>query len=158
MNTPRLTTALAVLTLLFTFGSTQPMYAQPVPGIQIGLGGQIGDPSGLSFKFYEQPGLAWDFLLAFDLEGDYVFFNAHRVWEQPFPDTPLRYFYGPGALIGSAGPPDGDNELLLGISFTIGLNYFIKRFEIYGNLTPRLAIIPATEGAFGGGVGLRYYF
>lgn len=160
MTSKQLLPAFVLLALFLTsFGSAETARAQAAPGITFGIGGQIGEPDGVSFKFYEQPDIAWDILLAFELEGgDTVFLNVHRAWERPLADTPLRYYYGPGAFIGTTGGPDEDDELLLGISFTLGLNYFIERFEIFANLTPRLLVIPATDGEFGGGVGLRYYF
>ena len=46
----------------------------------------------------------------------------------------------------------------MGISGTIGLSYLIERFEIYLRLTPRLALIEATDADFGGGLGFRYFF
>jgi hypothetical protein len=38
------------------------------------------------------------------------------------------------------------------------LNVIIERFEIYAQITPRISVVPDTEGDVGGGVGLRYYF
>lgn len=156
MTTRRLLAALA-LSIGLLGGMAEHACAQPTPGIRLGLGGQLGEPSGLSLKFYQQPGLAWDFLLAFDLNDDFVFLNVHRVWERPIQTTPLRYYYGFGGFIGLREHPD-DEEAVFGVSFTIGLNYFIERFEIFANLTPRLAIVPGTDGELGGGLGLRYYF
>ncbi len=151
--------------VIATGALTMPAHAQvqlgPAPDATFGVGGQIGDPSGVSLKFYEQPGIAWDLLLAFDLssDSDFVFFNAHRVWERPIEGTPLRYYYGPGGFVGfDDGPGDDDDDVVLGGSFTLGLTLFIERVEIFANLTPRLRLLPATDGGFGGGLGLRYYF
>ncbi len=130
------------------------------PGTTIGLGGQIGDPSGVSFKFYEQPDRSYDFLLALDLNDDFFFLNAHRLAERPLgTEAPLRYYYGPGVILGLDGDDeDDDNDVVLGVSVTLGANLFIERFEVFLNLTPRLRVLPATDGALGGGGGLRYYF
>ncbi len=151
------------LALLLLPLSAGPARAQ-APGLTFGVGGQIGDPSGLSFKFYERPDLSYDFLLAFDLNDDFTFLNAHRTWERVLSDSPVRLHYGPGLFVGfvdRGGDDDddlGDDEALFGISFKVGLNVFIDRFEVFLNLTPRLLVLPETDGALGAGVGLHYYF
>jgi hypothetical protein len=47
---------------------------------------------------------------------------------------------------------------VIGISGQFGLNFFVEQFEVFLQLTPRLHVLPATDGDVGGGVGLRYYF
>lgn len=137
--------------------------AQSRPGTT-GIGGQVGDPSGLSLKFYPQGDLAYDFLAAWDLNDDFFFLNVHGVYDRPLGDTPLGFFYGPGILLGLYGDDDDrpgrgdeDNEVALGLSGTFGITFFIERFELYGRITPRLLLVPSTEGDIGGGIGLRYY-
>ena len=129
------------------------------PDMRVGVGGQIGDPSGISFKFYEEPNLSYDILLAIDLTDDFIFLNIHRTWEEEL-EQAIRFFYGPGLLLGvdSDDEPPQQNQMLTGVSFTGGLVYFIERFEIFVNITPRLTVLPATRGNIGGGGGLRYYF
>lgn len=122
----------------------------------VGLGGQIGEPSGLTLKVYQRPGFAYDFLAAWDLE-DFFFLNVHGLYERPLQDSPLRYYFGPGVLLGIQDRED-DDEVTAGISFALGLNFFIEQFEVYLQVTPRLEVIPETKGDFGGGVGLRFYF
>ncbi len=127
-----------------------------------GVGGQIGDPSGLSLKFYERPTVSYDLLLAFDLNDDYTFLSGHRLWEITLDEAPVRFHYGPGAFVGFEEYDDPDDQretdAVAGISFRAGLNFFIDRFEVFLNLTPRLRVLPGTEGELGGGGGLRYYF
>ena len=125
----------------------------------VGLGGQIGEPSGVTLKLYEHPGFAYEFLAAWDLD-DFFFLNAHVLFERPIPDSPLRYYLGPGVLIGfEENQPDRDeDELVIGISGQFGVNFFVERFEVFLHLTPRLSVIPETDGEIGGGIGLRYYF
>lgn len=122
----------------------------------VGLGGQVGEPSGLTLKAYQRPGFAYDFLAAWDLD-NFFFLNVHGLYERPLQDSPLRYYYGPGVLLGVRDGRDGD-DLTLGLSASFGLNFFIEQFEVYLQLTPRLHLVPETDGAIGGGVGLRYYF
>ncbi len=134
-------------------------YAHSPPG-QTGLGGIIGTPSGLSLKIYgtdRSSFTAYDFLLAYDLDR-FFFFSLHGLFERPLPDSPLNYFFGPGALLGARERPRDNNEMVLGLSVNFGINFFTERFEVFLQVTPRLHLIPATEGDLGGGIGLRYYF
>ena len=129
------------------------------PAGDLGLGGQIGDPSGITLKIYQRPGFAYEFLAAWDLD-DFFFLNGHALFERPIPDSPLRYYLGPGIVVGveEDDGPGGGNDLVLGISGQFGVNFFVERFEVFLHLTPRLTVIPNTQGNIGGGIGLRYYF
>lgn len=128
----------------------------------VGFGGQLGEPSGITLKFYDAQGPSYDFLAAWDLD-DRFFLNAHALFEnniQANIDPDLHWIIGPGGFIGLFDTPSPvDDEALIGISGTVGLNLvFNRRVELYGRLTPRLELLPETEGDAGGGLGLRYYF
>lgn len=126
------------------------------PASNIGIGGQIGDPSGVTMKLYQRPGFAYEFLAAWDLDS-FFFLNAHALYERPIPDSPLRYYVGPGLIIGLREDPGDGTDLVVGISGQVGVDFFVERFEVFLHLTPRLDVIPSTEGDIGGGIGLRYY-
>ena len=153
-----MTQATVTASLLLVAGlcaAADPVQAQ-VPGRNLGIGGQLGDPSGLTLKLYRHPGFAYDFLLAWDLDDDAFFLNLHGLYERPLQDTPLRYYLGPGVYVGVRDRP-GASDTFVGISGNFGINYFIERFELFGQLTPRLRLAPSTDGDLGGGIGLRYY-
>lgn len=143
------------LTVLFSASSA---YAQPSGG-DIGLGGQVGEPTGVSLKVYQPGSVSYDFLAAFDLE-DFFFLNVHGIFQRQLGDPDNLYlFYGPGGFVGIHDRPwNKDDDVALGISGRIGLSLFIEEFEIYGQLTPRIEVAPRTNGEVGGGVGFRYYF
>lgn len=126
------------------------------PAGDLGIGAQIGDPSGVTLKLYQQPGLAYDFLAAWDLDR-FFFLNVHALHERTIPDSPLHYYLGPGAVAGFQDGPNGDNELVIGVSGQFGVDFFVEQFEVFLQLTPRLNVIPDTHGRIGGGIGLRYY-
>ncbi len=153
----RVTTLAAVATALL-LGVAVPACAQSPAG-SIGLGGQIGDPSGLALKVYQRPGFAYDVLAAWDLD-DFFFLNGHALYEKEIPDSPLRYYLGPGIVLGFRDdrPARDEAEVVVGISGQFGLNFFVEQFEVFLQITPRLHVIPDTDGDIGGGVGLRYYF
>lgn len=154
-----LVTPIAAAAAAFLFSAATPAAAQSPAG-SFGLGGQIGDPSGITVKLYRRPGFAYDLLAAWDLD-DFFFLNGHALYENPIPDSPLRYYLGPGVVVGFRDddpPRRSEDDVIVGISGQFGLNFFVEQFEVFLQLTPRLHVIPETDGDIGGGVGLRYYF
>lgn len=155
-----LRTTLAVLFAVGLFAAQSPVHAQRSSG-SVGLGGQLGEPSGVTLKFYDAANPSYDFLAAWDLTDDFFFLNAHALFENNIQeqneDPDFHWIIGPGAFIGI--DEDAREEVVVGISGTAGLNLvFSNQVEIYGRLTPRISLTPDTDGTFGGGVGLRYYF
>lgn len=122
---------------------------------QVGIGGQVGDPTGLSLKFGAGRGAIvldaeWDFDDAYFVQGHY-YLRERRLRATA---SDVRIFYGPGAFITSAGSDDPN----AGISFDAGLGFYVTpEIEIFGRLTPRLRLTNDTDFDFGGGVGLRFY-
>lgn len=136
----------------------RPAYAQ-VAGHPFGAGAHVGKPVGLSVKFYDRPGVAYDVLAAYDLDDDFFYVNAHRVQERPFQrlaEASARFFQGPGLLVGSES--DDGGGLALGASYTAGLSLPFDRLEFSLQVTPRLRLLPDTAFNLGGGLGIRYYF
>lgn len=140
-------------------------YEQHRPPSRVGLGGQVGDPSGLTLKVYRRQvareGIlraadAYSFLAAWDLD-QFFYFNTHAVHEQPLEDSPLNYYIGPGLIVGFRDRTNRDGEFVAGVSGDFGLNFFTERFEVFLGLTPWFRIIPDPGLYLGGGVGLRYY-
>lgn len=151
---------LGTLTLVvaFTLWQAPAASAQSAPG-SLGIGGQIGSPSGVTLKIDNPGSLSYDFLAAWDL-GDFFFLNAHGLFQERLrvDGEQVGLFYGPGGYIGFREGNGPDDDVVLGISGTVGLNVFVEQFEFYAQVTPRLDVIPSTDGRFGGGVGVRYYF
>jgi hypothetical protein len=146
----------ASVTLLLIL-STGPALAQRSAG-SVGIGGQIGSPSGITLKIYNPRGFSYDFLAAWNLD-DFFFLNIHGLLEHHIgPTQRLHFFYGPGAFIGIRDRPNRDDEVEAGISGSFGIGFVIDRLEFFGQITPRLALVPSTDGEIGGGVGLRFYF
>jgi hypothetical protein len=147
--------------LLLTVATTNWATAQSQDGkhvSRIGLGGQIGEPAGVTLKIRNPGATSIDILAAW--VGDDVFFvNVHGLLEKHISSNEkLHLFYGPGGYVGFHDLVNEDDEVVAGISATVGLGYMIEQFDLFGQLTPRLDLTPATDGDFGGGIGLRYYF
>lgn len=130
----------------------------------VGIGGQVGDPSGLTLKVYNANTASYEVLAAWSSINDFFFLNGHALFENRISaqnvDQPLDWFIGPGGFIGTfqTGGAFG-GELVLGISGTVGIEMLLAdHFELYLRATPRFALVPETDGDLGGGLGLRYYF
>ena len=125
---------------------------------QVAIGGQIGSPSGVNLKIQGDSEPAVDLLAAFDLD-DFFFLNGHLLYEEELDEEAnLHVLYGPGAFIGVHDRPVAEDEVGVGISATVGLGIYVRQFEIYGRVTPRLAVLPTTNGDVGGGIGVRWFF
>ncbi len=132
-----------------------PAIAQRASG-QIGIGAQIGDPSGVSVLKYNPHAYSYDFLAAWDND-DFFFLNVHLQREKHLDHTPnVHLFYGPGGFVGFY-DNRRDDDLVMGISGRFGLGYMFDQWEVFAQLTPRFSLIPATDGEVGGGLGIRYY-
>ncbi|MEM0963990.1 MAG: hypothetical protein AAGK21_15795 [Bacteroidota bacterium] len=118
---------------------------------QLGVGGQVGDPTGLSLKFGDGTGAAilaigWDLDDAVSAEGHYLL-RARRLQGS----RTARVFYGPGVFVVA-----NDNRERFGVSLGLGLEARLApEIEIYGLISPRLQLIDDTDFEIGGGAGLR---
>ncbi len=133
----------ALALLLFT---TAPAAAQ------VGVGGLIGDPTGLTLKAGAGQGAI---VLDIDLDGRIYGQLHYLVREQRLPATgsDVRFSFGPGVIIGE-GPGD---DTAVGLSALFGLGWYIDpRFEIFGQVTPRLILTPDTDGDVGAAAGVRF--
>jgi len=133
---------------------TTTLQAQPDDG-SVGVGLQLGQPSGLSIGVYKPDGLGLDVLAAWDLN-DFLYLNAHGVFSSG-DGSPFRLFYGPGAYVGLYERGNGEDQVRVGVSATGGLSAFLGPFEIYARVTPRLRLLESTDVAIGGGLGLRLF-
>ena len=126
----------------------------PAASAQFSIGGQVGDPTGLSLKFGGGPG-ALLVAVGWDLDGfDRVAAEGHYVLRtRPLQGTrTARVFYGPGIFVRDSEVSDTD----LGVSLGVGLEGDIAPdFEVYGLISPRLQLIDETDFELGGGLGLR---
>ncbi len=124
-----------------------------------GIGGQLGDPTGVALKF-GSGSRTFDLAAGWDLN-DYLFVQGHLLLREARLQgeaSDLHYFYGPGLFLGVRdGNNDRDGSTAFGASFNAGLSYYTGQLEFFGQLTPRLRLIDNTDFDIGGALGLRYY-
>lgn len=153
----RYRTHIPLLCFLIYLLPGQSLVAQRAPG-DVGIGVHIGQPTGLTLKIYK-PTTSIDFLAAWDLN-DFFFLNIHAIYDTPLNnDHTIHFFYGPGGYIGIRDRRgDLPDDVEVGVSGNFGVDFFIRKFEIFLQLTPRLALLERTDFNIGGGVGFRMYF
>ena len=124
-----------------------------------GIGGQLGDPTGLALKF-QSGARTFDLAAGWDLD-DYLFVQGHLLLREARLQgtaSDFTYFYGPGLFLGVRdGNNNRDGSTAFGASFNIGLAYYTGQIEIFGQVTPRLRLIDNTDFDIGGALGIRFY-
>ena len=128
------------------------LLAAPVASAQVGIGGLIGDPTGLTVKLGAgRGGLAVDVGL-----DDNLFVQAHYIVRETRlrgAGADVRFLFGPGGFYQKR---DGDDAL--GLSALLGLSVYVTpEFELFGQITPGIRLTPDTDGDVGAAVGLRFY-
>lgn len=125
----------------------------------VGLGLIVGEPTGISFKYWTgsttaiDAALAWSFIDggAFHIHGDYLFHNMRLI---SVPEGTLPFYYGIGARIKTA------NETKLGVRVPLGLAYLFQSapVDIFLEIVPILDLTPKTDFAINAALGARYFF
>ncbi len=127
---------------------------------RFGLGIVLGEPTGISFKYWQNEKFAFDGAIAwsfgkpsaFHLHGNYLLHTPlSDIYEQP---PTILLYYG----IGLRAQLFGDNHL--GIRFPLGLTVLLKPhpFDLFLEIVPIFNLFPATELDFNAGLGFRFYF
>jgi hypothetical protein len=142
--------------LLFVLVSLSTVKAQ---SSGVGLGLIVGEPTGISFKYWTgsttaiDAALAWSFIDggAFHIHGDYLFHNMRLI---SVPEGLLPFYYGIGARIKTA------NDTKLGVRIPLGLAYLFQSapVDIFLEIVPILDLTPKTDFAINAALGARYFF
>ncbi len=127
----------------------------------IGLGVILGEPTGLSAKFWTSNNTAFDLGLAwsfsgnghFHIHGDYLF---HRLGVFNVSKGALPLYFGIGARM--LFRDDADDNI--GIRFPIGIEYYFDDLPlaVFVEIVPILDLAPSSDFDINGGIGGRFYF
>jgi hypothetical protein len=124
-----------------------------------GVGIIVGEPTGVSFKYWTSSttaldaALAWSFIDggAFHIHADYIFhnFNLIRISEGKLP-----FYYGIGGRIKTA------NKVQIGVRVPLGLAYMFNTapVDIFLEVVPILDLAPKTDFRINAAIGARYFF
>lgn len=160
---------LALACLILTASAITTL-AQSQPRIGVGL--ILGEPTGLSAKYWLSDAhaidaaAAWSFDEndAFQLHGDYLWHRYEWLMPKNIRGT-LPVYFGIGArlkLQDEGGPGDRHNqdENIFGIRVPLGVNYlpYNGPFDLFAELVPILNLAPDSDLAFSAALGARLYF
>ena len=125
-----------------------------------GLGVILGEPTAISGKYWTSGSTAFDFGVGYSFEknsylnlhADYLFHskNIFKTSEN------ISLYYGPGVRLRFV----EDATTRLGFRFDVGLVWIPRNtpIDVFIEVAPLLDIIPETDFAVNGGVGVRYFF
>lgn len=145
-----------LLFALFTLMLTTKIISQE-KGFGIGI--MIGEPTGISAKYWLDNSTALDFGLAYSLfhsnssisfHSDYVIHNYEIIKS----NYKIPIYYGVGGRIRSY-----SNKTYLGARGVAGILYIDKKypFDAFFELAPVFNLLPETSLHFDLGIGARYY-
>jgi hypothetical protein len=148
---------IAILLFFFVTIYSIPSFSQSKG---FGLGVIVGEPTGVSAKYWTTSSTALDFGLGYSFEknsrlhlhADYLF-HVNNLFETT---ENLALYYGPGARLRIV--ENGDSRL--GFRFDVGLVWIPKNapIDVFIEIAPLLDIIPETDFSFNGGLGVRFFF
>ncbi len=122
----------------------------------IGVGIILGDPTGISAKYWIDKTNAIDAAVGFDrfsVHADYLF----HFWNV-FPQTgggEFGAYAGPGLVF-----KDKKHDNMVGVRFALGAVYELNQYpvEFFAELVPVFELSPDTDLNLDGGIGIRYFF
>lgn len=134
--------------------------SQPGYSKQFGFGLILGEPTGITGKYFSDPENAVDMGIAYSFS-DYMLVYADKLWHWPeafngkkddFVRRLSPYMgVGAGIFVGKSA--------LLDVRVPFGLSWLPVKpsLELFLELVPALRIAPSTAFDFGGGIGVRIY-
>jgi hypothetical protein len=136
-------------------------------GGPLGLGVMVGEPTGLSAKYWVDTnrqyaadlGVAWSLSgdKEFHLHGDYLF-HQYSFLQEAFriQKGKLPLYFGVGGRVKFR--QHRDNKI--GIRIPVGASYIFQGapVDLFAEIVPVVDLAPDTEMDLAGGVGIRFYF
>jgi hypothetical protein len=155
-STKSILSILSLFCVLF-FSANLQAQATPEKGA-VGIGVMIGEPTGVSLKFWNSSsraydlGVAWSFSGndAISLHGDYLW---HKWLDSEKGELAFHYGLGARALV-------TENNSAAGLRVPVGISYLIQDtpIELFVEVAPVINVLPDTDADGVGGLGARFYF
>jgi hypothetical protein len=153
-----------LLALWILSTTTAFLMASPIhQGRKLGLGLVAGEPSGLSWKYWQGSTHALDGALAISSFNDYFAAHVNYLWHNykaiKVEQGKMPLYYGVGGALwsGTFHTHDGAN---LGVRGVVGLEYVFDRapFDLFLELAPTMYLVPESGLWLHAGLGGRFYF
>ena len=124
-----------------------------------GIGLIIGEPTGISLKYWLDRkyaidgGLAWSLGGYFHVHADFLGHNRRLLRDINIKEGSFVLHYGIGARVKAS------SRTIVGIRIPLGINFIFRRlpFDIFFEIAPVVNLIPATTLDINGGIGFRFY-
>lgn len=159
---------LGFVLLVVSIGS----WAAPAAAADVGsrtweLGVILGEPTGLSAKYWLSPNTAFDLGAAwsfgddghFHIHGDYLYHNFD-IFKVDSGSLPL--YFGIGGRIRFDDDDSGheNDGTRVGLRLVLGLEYLVEAYpmSVFFEIAPIVDLAPETVGSMNGGLGIRYVF
>lgn len=131
-----------------------------------GLGLQLGEPTGITGKYWVTNNQAIDGTVGWNIISDKFTLQAGYLFGFPISVTTgsLAAYVGVGGLMGGgsyhADHPvyPSESYIYLAGRVPLGLEYIYEPISFYGELDPLIKLLPAVGLDLGGGLGIRFYF
>lgn len=158
-----------VVLVLSLFLST-PAWAFDLDSRPEGLGIMVGEPTGISAKYWRSRSQAIQGGVSYSRRREFVQVHVDYLWTvADLLERRKRREAGPGAeamgmfpIYAGAGGRIGvrKDDLVAGARVPIGLSYLFHRIpvDIFLEIVPGVTLVPETEFDLEGGLGARYYF
>ena len=153
----RYTTAIVAVLLAVLSANT---YAKQ----DLGLGVIVGEPTGLSLKYWldEERAIdaaaAWSFSGhdSFQLHADYLF-HRFDIFETGEVTGKMPLYYGLGARVKDK---DRDDDTVFGLRIPLGITYLFADapFDLFAELVPIVDLAPDVDVDINAAIGFRFYF
>ena len=150
-----------ILTITILIFSSSGLHAQNNSG-DLGVGFILGEPTGLSLKYWSGGNNAFDLGVAWSfgdseanvhIHGDYL---IHKFDLIDVERGSLPFYYGLGARFNIR----GNQDARVGLRIPLGLSYYFPNdpIEVFFEIVPVLDLAPSTSFSGNSGLGMRYYF
>ena len=134
--------------------------AKPAAAVdEVGLGVRLGDPSGLSSKFWLGSNSAVDVAASWSLSGndDFQIHSDYLMHDYGLFDVDegmLGLYYGVGGRV--LFRDVGDDHV--GVRVPVGLSYFFERrnVELFAEVAPIVDVVPDTDTDLQGAIGVHF--
>jgi hypothetical protein len=130
-----------------------------LPRGSFGLGVVVGEPTGLSAKYWLSRQQALDFGLAWSFPDEAVHF--HSTWLYHIPglilDPRFTVYLGLGGRLHAREDPQNE-DVKLGLRFAGGVEFVYQPFSVFLELVPIFELVPKTALDLEAGLGFRFYF
>jgi len=144
-----------ILFFVLTFTGFKPLSAK-----EISVGVAAISPTGLTAKFWLSKEHAidvfgsWSFnSKKFNFHADYILHNFDLI---KVDENPMAFYYGVGVRV----KDEENQDTILGLRMPFGISYLMSNIplDIYGELAPRINVVPSTNFGLDVIIGIRFRF